>query len=202
MHIKPKIKEVIVVEGRYDANIVRAAVEATVVELKGFGLFKNKKLLSMLRTYADTKGLILLTDPDGAGFVLRNWLKGSIDPSKLKHAYIPKISGRCKRKKEDSSVLGVENMDILTIRKALSDANATGDFESKPDPLKQITRTDLYEDGLYGGCDSVKLRQRLYSELSLPELSVTALCDFINATVGKERYEELVRQIKSEVNRN
>ena len=94
-----KIKEAIVVEGRYDKNTLSQMVDTVILETSGFGIFKNEELRALLRRLAKERGLIVLTDADGAGFVIRNHLKGILDPSLVKHAYIPNIKGKEKRKR-------------------------------------------------------------------------------------------------------
>jgi len=201
MDDKLKIKEVIVVEGRYDAHAVRACVDATVIELSGFGIFRNKKQTELLSALAVKNGLIVLTDSDGAGFVIRNRLKGGIDGRYLKHAYIPAIPGRERRKKHagQSKILGVEAMDRETIIKAILNAGATvlGSRENRPE-LRPVTKADMYEDGLFGKKDAASLRRALARELGFPEmLSVNALAGAVNAVCGYERYKEAVIKIKA-----
>ena len=122
-----RIREVIVVEGRYDKNTLSQVVEATILETRGFGIFKDKEQLSLLRRAAQARGLILLTDSDGAGFVIRNYLKGAIDPGYIKHAYIPDISGKERRKDAPGKEgkLGVEGMTPQVLLEALRRAGAT-----------------------------------------------------------------------------
>lgn len=122
-----KIKEVIVVEGRYDKNTLAQVVDATVVELGGFAVFHDAEKLALLRRLAESRGLILLTDSDGAGFVIRNHLKGALPRDKVKQAYIPDIAGKEKRKRRPGKEgkLGVEGMDPATLLSVLRRCGAT-----------------------------------------------------------------------------
>ncbi len=183
-----KIKEVIVVEGRYDKNTLSQVVDALIVETEGFGIFNDEAALKMLRMLADTKGLIVLTDSDSAGFLIRNFLTGAIDKSKLKHAYIPDIYGREKRKREDSKEqkLGVEGMRPEVLLKALIDAGATIDGEST-ERAPELTNSDFTELGLVGMPGSAELREKLKKKLDLPEkLSSVGLKRLLSALYTKE----------------
>lgn len=204
MEKKIKIKEVIAVEGRYDAHMVRSCVNAIVIELKGFTFFKNKKQSALLALYARSKGLIILTDSDSAGFMIRNRLKGRIKSEYIKNAYIPKIPGKERRKKHRSAegLIGVEGMDKNIIIRALINAGATViGANSKLKEQSPVTKADLYEDGLFGGKNSRVLRKRLADSLGLPTgLSVNALTDAINEICGYDGYKKIVDEIKSGVN--
>lgn len=191
-----KIKEVIVVEGRYDKNTLSQVVDALIVETEGFGIFNDEAALKMLRMLADTKGLIVLTDSDSAGFLIRNFLTGAIDKSKLKHAYIPDIYGREKRKREDSKEqkLGVEGMRPEVLLKALIDAGATIDGESS-ERAPELANSDFTELGLVGMPGSAELREKLKKKLDLPEkLSSVGLKRLLSALYTKE---ELILMLKN-----
>lgn len=183
-----KIREAIVVEGRYDKNTLSQVVDALIVETDGFGIFNDKTALKMLRMLADRKGLIVLTDSDSAGFLIRNYLTGAIDKSKLKHAYIPDVYGREKRKSEDSKEekLGVEGMRPEILLKALLNAGATIDGEST-ERAPELTNSDFTELGLVGMPGSLELREKLKKELDLPEkLSSVGLKRLLSALYTKE----------------
>lgn len=191
-----KIKEAIVVEGRYDKNTLSQVVDALIVETDGFGIFNDETALKLLRTLADTKGLIVLTDSDSAGFLIRNFLTGAIEKGKLKHAYIPDIYGREKRKSEDSKEqkLGVEGMRPDILLKALIDAGATVDGEST-ERTPGLLSSDFTELGLVGTPGSSELREKLKKKLDLPEkLSSVGLKRLLTALYTKE---ELINIIKS-----
>ena len=165
-----KIKEVIVVEGRYDKNTLSQVVDAVILETAGFGIFHDRQKQKLLRTMAETRGLIVLTDSDGAGFVIRNFIKGCVDPSLVKHAFIPDISGKERRKSAPSKEgkLGVEGMRPEVLLEALRRAGAS--FEDSGETAKRITKADLYARGLSGGEGSAQeTRGALLSALDLPE---------------------------------
>ena len=189
-----KLKEVVVVEGRYDKNTLSQILEATIIETHGFGIFSDKELLSMLRRLAETRGLVVMTDSDGAGFMIRNHLKGAIDPQYVKHAYIPDVLGKEKRKSSPSreGKLGVEGMTREVILQALSRAGAAFDETENPPESEPITKTDLYELGLSGGSGSAEKRQMLIKQMGLPErLTSNALLEVLNALMKREDFFEL-----------
>ena len=142
-----KIKEAIVVEGRYDKNTLSQIVDAPILETSGFGIFKDKQQLKLLRKVAQLRGLIVFTDSDGAGFVIRNHIKSAIPGKFLKHAYIPDIPGKEKRKAAPGKEgkLGVEGMTPEIILQALRSAGATIEGESEKRTAGAITKADLME---------------------------------------------------------
>ena len=183
-----KIREAIVVEGRYDKNTLSQIVDAPILETSGFGIMKDKAQLSLLRAVAQTRGLIIFTDSDGAGFVIRNYLKGAIPSQCLKHAYIPDISGKERRKRAPGKEgkLGVEGMRPEVILECLRRAGATFEGESAPESHR-ITKQDMMELGLSGGSDSKEKRLALMKKLDLPEhLSANALLQALNLLYTKE----------------
>ncbi len=188
------IKEAIVVEGRYDKNTLSQIVDATILETSGFGIFKDKKQMDLLRKVAQKRGLIVFTDPDGAGFVIRNHIKSAIDGKFLKHAYVPDILGKERRKAKagKEGKLGVEGMNREIILDALRKAGATMDGE-KSVPVAQITKQDLVEWGLSGGEYSAELRQKLLKKLDLPErMSANAMLQALNLLYTLEELEEIL----------
>ena len=177
-----KIREAIVVEGRYDKNTLSQIVNAPILETSGFGIFKNKQQLAFLRRVAHERGLIVFTDSDGAGFVIRNHLKSAIEPQYLKHAYIPDIYGKERRKSAPGKEgkLGVEGMTPEVIVDALRRAGATIEGEDAP-VTQQITKQDLMELELSGGKDSSQKRLALLKKLDLPEhMSANAMLQALN----------------------
>ena len=191
-----KIKEVIVVEGRYDQNTLAQVVDATVVTLGGFAVFNDKEKVAFLRRLAAERGLIVLTDSDGAGFVIRNYLKGALPKEQVKQAYIPDIHGKEKRKRAPGKEgkLGVEGMRPEVLLEALRRAGATIEGEDAPLPGARITKADLYAAGLTGGADSRAARQRLLEQLDLPEhLSTNALLEVLNALMTREAFRNLCK---------
>ena len=179
------IREVIVVEGRYDQNTLRQVVDATVVCTEGFGIFRAPERQEMLRRLAERRGLIVLTDPDGAGSVIRGFLNGIVDPKYVKNAYIPDVFGKEKRKSSPSKEgkLGVEGMSPEVILRALEAAGATFEGEDGKERThgEAITKADLYRWGLSGGENSRDKRRVLQNQLALPErMSAGQLLQVLN----------------------
>ncbi len=193
------VREIIVVEGRYDKHAVCQAVDATVIETSGFAIFSDGEKLSLLKKLAEKRGLIILTDSDSAGFLIRGHLKGRIDPALVKHAYIPDVLGRERRKRAPSKEgkLGVEGMRRDVIIDALRRAGATFDGEpAQAASAAHITTTDLYEAGLSGLPDSKARRTALLIRLGLPErLSSTGLLDVLNALYTRAEFLSLADEM-------
>jgi len=189
-----KIREAIVVEGRYDKNTLSQIVDAPIFQTDGFGILKNKEQLALLRRVAEQRGLIVFTDSDGAGFVIRNFLKGAIRPEYLKHAYIPDVFGKEKRKNAPGKEgkLGVEGMTQEIILNALTRAGATVEGESLK--TKQcITKQDLVELGLSGGPNSAGLRKELLKKLEFPAyMSANAMLQSLNLLYSKEELMKIL----------
>lgn len=184
-----KISQAIVVEGRYDAGKLRQFVDAPIFETSGFGVMNDKKLLALLRTVAEKRGLIILTDSDGAGFVIRNYLRGALPKDRVWHAYIPDVYGKERRKEKPGKEgkLGVEGMDEEIILRALQNAGAVSD-DSAP-PREPITKFDLYTLGLSGTADSANARAQLLKALDLPErMSTNALLQALNVLYDREEF--------------
>lgn len=187
-----KVNEVIVVEGRYDKNALSQIVDAVILETGGFGIFNDRQKQKLLRTMAEKRGLIVLTDSDGAGFVIRNFIKGCVDPRYVKHAYIPDIYGKERRKAAPSKEgkLGVEGMRPQVLLEALCRAGASVNEGTAQTPA--ITKADLYARGLSGGEGSAQKRKALQSRLDLPEhLSADAFVDVLNALMSREEFYDL-----------
>ena len=192
------VKEVIVVEGRYDRNTLSQVFDAVIVETSGFGVFNDREKLALLRRLAEARGLVVLTDSDGAGFVIRNFLKGAIDPALVKQAYIPDIAGRERRKRAPSKEgkLGVEGMKPEVLIEALRRAGATLGGEEPARRAGGITKATLYELGLSGGTGSAEKRRALLKELDLPEkLSANALLDVLNALYTEAELREITGSV-------
>lgn len=188
-----RIQEAIVVEGRYDKNTLSQLVDAPIFETSGFGVMNNRELLAFLREVAQRRGLIIFTDSDGAGFVIRNYLKGALPKDKVLHAYIPDILGKERRKRQGSKEgkLGVEGMTPEILLQALRDAGAHIEGERVSAAGEPITKMDLFELGLSGGADSSARRAALKRELSLPEhLSANGLLDALNVLFRREEFLE------------
>ena len=189
-----KIREAIVVEGRYDKNTLSQIVDAPILETSGFGIFKDKKQMALLRQVAQKRGLIVFTDSDGAGFVIRNHIKSAIPGKFLKHAYIPDIMGKERRKSTPGKEgkLGVEGMSREIIVEALKRAGATIEGEEAPQS-RQITKQDLMELGLSGGADASAKRLALLKKLNLPEhMSANAMLQALNLLYSLEELKSLL----------
>lgn len=193
-----RVNEVIVVEGRYDKNTLSQIVDATIIETNGFGIFKDRERLYLLRRLAEVRGLIVLTDSDGAGFQIRNHIKSAVDPKYIKHAYIPDIYGKEKRKSSPSKEgkLGVEGMRPELILKALEQAGASFSEDGQEIKHGGITKADFYELELSGRPQSRSKRLALQKSLGLPErLSAGGLLDALNLLMSRESFFESVREL-------
>jgi ribonuclease M5 len=198
-----RIKEVIVVEGRYDKNAVSQAVDALVVETSGFGIYNDTEKADLLKRLAEKRGLIILTDSDGAGFMIRGYLKGLLDNKYIKHAYIPDVIGREKRKRAASKEgkLGVEGMARTVIISALARAGATFEDESaRTETGDPITKSDMYTLGLSGTAGSAERRHILLRHLELPErLSSNGLLDVLNVLFARDAFFALCGSLFSNI---
>lgn len=193
-----KIKEVIIVEGRYDKNAVSQCVDCTVIETSGFGIFNNKEQAALLKRLAETRGIIVFTDSDSAGFLIRNHIKGIVK-SGVKHAYIPDIYGREKRKRTSSKEgkLGVEGMTPDVIISSLRKAGATFIGES-PDTVSKepITKADFFELGLTGSANSGQLREQLLQMLELPQrITTNSLLSVVNILYDRNEFISVCSQL-------
>ncbi|WP_300417478.1 toprim domain-containing protein [uncultured Oscillibacter sp.] len=192
-----RVREVIVVEGRYDKNTVSQVVDATVVTLGGFAVFNDKEKLAFLRRLAEKRGLVILTDSDGAGFLLRNYLKGALPKDRVKQAYIPDVKGKERRKRKGGKEgkLGVEGMSPAVLLEALRRCGATFEDAAPPERGEAITKADLYALGLSGGEGSAERRRRLLKRLDLPEhLTANAMLEALNLLFGREELERLLAE--------
>lgn len=187
-----RIREAIVVEGRYDKIALSALVDTVIVETHGFGIFRDRERLQYLRRLAQRRGLLILTDSDGAGFLIRNHLKGAIPGCRCKQAFIPSIPGKERRKERPgkAGILGVEGMEPAVLLEALRRAGATIEGEDCPPPPR-LQKSDLYALGLSGAPDSAKKRERLCRRLGLPRnMTSNALLDAVGSLYT---YEEFLR---------
>ena len=194
-----KIREAILVEGRYDKNTLSQIVDAPILETSGFGIFKDKKQLALLRRVAETRGLIVFTDSDGAGFVIRNHIKSAIDGKFLKHAYIPDIPGKERRKSTPGKEgkLGVEGMTPEIILEALRRCRATIDGETSS-VTHEITKQDMMELGLSGGANSGDKRALLQKKLGFPEkMSSNALLQALNLLYSLDELRMIVTTLEN-----
>lgn len=188
-----KIKQAVIVEGRYDKAKLSSILDATIIETGGFRIFKDKEKLAMLRLLAEKVGLIILTDSDVAGFRIRRFLGGSIPKERIINAYIPDIFGKEKRKERPSAEgkLGVEGVPSQEILKALKRA---GVFAEEVDEKRQtITKGDFISLGLSGGANSRETRQKILRKLDLPEhLTTNSMIDILNSMITYEEFLQLI----------
>ncbi len=195
-----KMKEAILVEGRYDKNTLSQIVDAPILETKGFGIFKDKKQMALLRKIAQTRGLIVFTDSDGAGFVIRNHVKSAIPAKYLKHAYIPDIYGKERRKTAPGKEgkLGVEGMTKEIILEALRKAGATMEG-MQARTAAQITKQNMMALGLSGCADSSQRRLALMKKLDLPEhMSANALLQVLNLLYSLEELTSILEAMEKD----
>lgn len=190
------IKEAIIVEGKYDKMRLKSTVDATIIETNGFRIFKDKEKVNLIKQLAQKQGIIILTDSDSAGFLIRNHLRGIVPQEQIKNAYIPQIKGKEKRKDHPSKegTLGVEGVDEDIILKALQNAGTVCNKEKQ----ELITKTDLFNLGLTGGEKSSILRTALLKELKLPQyMSAKAMLEVLNTVTTPKELYTLVERIKS-----
>ena len=193
-----KIREAIVVEGRYDKNTLSQIIDAPIFETSGFQIMKDKEQLALLRRVAKQRGLIVFTDSDGAGFVIRNYLKGAILPEYLKHAYIPDVFGKERRKQTASKEgkLGVEGMTPQIILDCLRRCGAAIDDTITAASAERITKSDMYEAGLSGTLNSKDKRNALLKHLELPEhMSSNSLLQALNVLYTREEFFDILKHI-------
>ena len=195
-----RVKEAIVVEGKYDKIKLSSLVEGVIIETKGFGIFQDREKLAYLRALAKKRGLIVLTDSDGAGFLIRGKLSSSIPPEQIKHAYIPDILGKERRKAAPSKEgkLGVEGMTPEILLACLKRAGATILGEDTPTE-QPITKQDLFDLGLSGGANASEKRKKLMKKLALPEhLSPNGLLQALSLLYTREELTALAAQLETE----
>ena len=192
-----KIRQAIVVEGKYDQNTLSQLVDTTIFQTRGFGVMHDKALLELLRKAARTTGLIIFTDSDGAGFVIRNFLKGALPKEGVLHAYIPDIPGKEKRKRAPGKegLLGVEGMTKEILLSALENAGADLGGEAEKRPGDTITKFDLYAAGLSGRPDSTSKRAAFLEKLRFPaHMSANALLDALNLLYTRDDFLALFEE--------
>ena len=198
MRERLRLKEAVIVEGRYDRIKLSELIATPVIETGGFRVFKDKERQKLISEIAAKRGILILTDSDAAGFVIRNFLKGMIPLEKIKNAYVPEILGKEKRKDAPSKegLLGVEGMELSILKEAIRRSGATILGEEPGQNSASITKSDLYDLGLSGRENSKTLREHLLSSLGLPKyLSANALVDALNCLFTKEEFEEYFDKI-------
>lgn len=196
-----KIRESILVEGKYDVHKLKQIVDTQVLQTSGFGIFRDAEKRALLKRIAETRGLIVLTDSDSAGFLIRNHLRGILPKECLKHAYIPQIKGKERRKDQPSKegLLGVEGMCESDILHALERAGATfEDSEASNCHHAGFTKTDFYEFGLSGKAESAALRAEMLRALHLPTgMTANAMLEAVNLIVSREEFLQVLETIKT-----
>ncbi|MCO7135968.1 DUF4093 domain-containing protein [[Clostridium] leptum] len=194
------LRQAVIVEGKYDKIKLSSILDAVIIPTDGFGIFKDKEKMNLIRRLAEERGLLILTDSDGAGFVIRNYLSGCIPAAQIRHVYIPDILGKEKRKDKASKEgkLGVEGIPKELLIEALQKAGVTWDEipYQRPKEGRDITNLDLYEDGITGTEGSKSRRLKLLSMLSLPEhLSTKSLLQMLNTFLTYKQYKEAIDQL-------
>ncbi len=193
-----KISQAIIVEGKYDKIRLSSLVDAVIIVTNGFGIFKDKEKLGLIRYYSRTTGIVILTDSDSAGRRIRGYIKGAVSDGDVRNVYIPDIFGKEKRKTHPSAEgkLGVEGLDTKTLTEAFAKAGITSSTDVK---AHDITRLTMYELGLSGGAESSLLRKKLQKKLGLPELmSASALIEVLNTMMGSNELKETVAALREE----
>ncbi len=196
-----KIRQAVIVEGKYDKIKLSGIIDAPIIQTDGFGIFKDKELQLLIRKLAEKRGILVLTDSDSAGFKIRSFIGSTVEQKNIKHAYIPDIFGKESRKTEPSKEgkIGVEGVSEDIIIKALENAGVL--CESTPEPERPITKLDLYELGFTGGQDSSAKRAALLKYYSFPSrLSANSLIKVLNCVTTYDRFKEDVREIEKELN--
>lgn len=194
---KLRIAQAVLVEGKYDQIRLASVLDALIIPVGGFRIYRDRELCALIKRLAESRGVVILTDSDSAGFRIRGYLKGLLPNDKVTQVYIPDLPGKERRKRSPSreGKLGVEGMDAAVLREAFARAGLTGEGPPAGEP---VTRADLYEDGLSGGSESALLRGRLLRELGLPtRLSAKALLPVLGALLTREEYRALVQKIKA-----
>lgn len=195
-----KIKEAVIVEGRYDKIKLSSLIDAPIIETNGFRVFSDKEKQNLIKKIADARGILVMTDSDSAGFVIRNFLKGVVDKSKVKHCYIPQIEGKEKRKAQSGKegLLGVEGVSDDVIIDAIRKSGATIIGENST-TKKEITKSDLLSLGLTGTENAQKNRNMLLKRLRLPTyLTTNAMLTALNCLYSLEELKSLLDEINAE----
>lgn len=192
-----RVKQAVVVEGKYDKIKLSSIIDATIIETDGFKIFKDKEKLELLRLLAKKTGLIVLTDSDGAGFKIRSYIGGSIPKEQIINVYIPDIYGKEKRKEKPSAEgkLGVEGISAEFIREAFIRAGVLCDEGAKK--KEEITKIHLYEDGFTGTDNSADKRRKLLKAFNLPErLSTNSMLTILNTMLSYDEYKAVADSLK------
>lgn len=195
-----KIDEAVIVEGKYDKIKLSSIIDTVIIVTNGFGIFKDREKLELIRYYAKNTGIIILTDSDNAGRKIRGYLKSAVGGGNIRNVYIPDVFGKERRKEKPSAEgkLGVEGIDAELILEAFAKSGITASLREKP---HDITKLTLYELGLSGGNESSHMRKLLQKSLNLPEcLSATALVEVLNTMMTADELAARMKKIKEETN--
>ncbi|MBR4890211.1 MAG: DUF4093 domain-containing protein [Clostridia bacterium] len=196
-----KIKEAVIVEGKYDKIKLSGILDTVIIETDGFAIFKDKEKQKLIRFLSEKRGIIIMTDSDSAGFKIRNFINGITKSNNIKNVYMPDIYGKEKRKTESSKEgkLGVEGMKTDVIISALNKAGVLCSENEKTNG-KEITHTDFFEDGVSGGENSSEIRKMLAKELELPErISSSSLLKIINSYMTYDEYKEAIKIVQNKL---
>lgn len=191
-----KIKQAIVVEGKYDKIKLSSIFDATIIQTNGFQIFKEKETLNLLRILSEKTGLIILTDSDTAGFQIRRYIGGATQKQNIINVYIPDVFGKEKRKAKASAQgkIGVEGIEKEFIIQAFEKAGVL--YQENSVLRKQITKIDFFEDGLTGAQNSTKKRAELLKKLNLPELlSTNAMLSILNTLIDYDEYKKIIENL-------
>lgn len=195
-----RVKQAVIVEGKYDKIKLSSIIDGVIIPTNGFNVFKNKETLELIRYFAETSGIIILTDSDAAGFKIRSFLKGAVGKGEIVNVYVPDIFGKEKRKTVPSKEgkLGVEGMEKAVLLEAFRKAGVIAEENGEQSGCEPITKLDLYECGLSGGKNSSAMRKKLLAELKLPELlTASGMVSILNTMMGRQEFFKLAEKINS-----
>lgn len=194
------VKQAVIVEGKYDKIKLSSVIDGVIIPTDGFNVFKNKETLALIRYFAETTGIIILTDSDAAGFKIRSFLKGAVGKGEILNVYVPDIFGKERRKTTPSKEgkLGVEGMEKEIILEAFRKAGIAAEEGGEQSQLDPITKLDLYECGLSGGKNSSAMRKKLLAELKLPELlTASGMVSILNTMMSRQELFALAEKLTS-----
>ena len=201
-----KINQAIIVEGKYDKIRLETVVDAPIITTDGFGIFNDKQKRQMIRKIAEKRGIVILTDSDSAGFLIRSKLCGMVPAECITHVYIPELLGKEKRKTQPSKegLLGVEGVPNDVIAAAFERAGLIdGGKPANDDSLRKITKTDLYDLGFCGRDNSAQLRQKLIKRLDFPShMSANALLSALNILIDYDELCKIAKQLQNPIGEN
>lgn len=198
-----KLNLPVIVEGKYDKITLENIIDATIIPTDGFGIFKNKEKCDMIRMLAQKNGIIILTDSDSAGNMIRSHIKKIVNGGEIINVYVPQIMGKEKRKTHSGKegVLGVEGMTKEVIEEALKKSGVI--FDDAPPKTEKITKCDMFEIGLSGNANSSEKRKNLLLRLGLPDnLSSSAMLDILNTLFTREEFFEVINKWQAEETEN